>query len=895
MAASLRKVPSSVPSEGQEEPKLLQFAPWQSSVEVGFWEHMARAKMDMYRLSDAPRQVIGFFSPCSHDHVPSCLRLLSDSLCDDSILTSLSPKPSGSVDDISSASSAHVSSLTTPSASASSSSTSFPVRDSVVGETTHRDGLESMPALPLDGTSSSPVIPAVIRESVPLDRVFGNRNRTPSPGVLLNKNTLEEFKGVEKTVVLKACAREIWDDILSGRAEKDPSLLNRFLVLSFADLKGWKFYYWFAFPALSLREPARLLRLQSAAEAFAAQAEEDVARVSAACRRWRDGHSIDCVEEVPSVPAAAASLHGDSTDPSVESSASLLSPFAVSLQRQTRVEEVTSGGAPFFLIGLIPGKKSVLVASLHGWEDVCHDVGGPGNVVVAFFDPCHLPTHPGWPLRNLLVLASVRWRVQRLRVLCYRERKGRFDPAACPVIDVLVPPCPEETPGGLANLPCPEAVGWEKNRQGKMSPRLVDLSPVMDSRQLALAAADLNLKLMRWRLLPSLNISVLNKCRCLLLGAGTLGCQVARGLMAWGVRQITIVDYGRVSMSNPLRQSLYELEDCLGGGKPKALAAAERLQRIFPGVTAKGIQMAIPMPGHPVLQKDEESVSQICKDLKQLIDDHDAIFLLTDTRESRWLPTLMCASANKLAINVALGFDTFLVMRHGSSPSSLCPSDPEGAGNREWKASDAESKSRDKVDGISSRHSGHEEAGGNLGVPPEDSIGPPIVAHGKQASSKRLGCYFCNDVVAPLDSTTNRTLDQQCTVTRPGLAPIAAALAVELVVSLLHHPLGVEAAADQPMPVMVSTDLPLGIIPHQVRGFLAHFAQMMVVGEAFDRCTACSHHVVDAYRRRREEFLLRVFNDPLYLEELSGLTKLKAAAHDACVDWDEEEQEDEEE
>ena len=46
------------------------------------------------------------------------------------------------------------------------------------------------------------------------------------------------------------------------------------------------------------------------------------------------------------------------------------------------------------------------------------------------------------------------------------------------------------------------------------------------------------------------------------------------------------MDNGKISYSNPVRQSLFNFSDSLSGGKPKAEAAAEALKLIFPGVVS---------------------------------------------------------------------------------------------------------------------------------------------------------------------------------------------------------------------------------------------------------------------------------------------------------------------
>lgn len=138
-------------------------------------------------------------------------------------------------------------------------------------------------------------------------------------------------------------------------------------------------------------------------------------------------------------------------------------------------------------------------------------------------------------------------------------------------------------------------------------------------------SVDLNLKLMKWRLSPDLDLGVIAESKCLIIGAGTLGCSVARQLMvrvqieyitrivpderalvsnqhvrplnsfnlyllqSWGVRNITFIDSGKVSYSNPVRQSLYRHEHCVNSNTHKALAAADVLREIHPDIVRQTV------------------------------------------------------------------------------------------------------------------------------------------------------------------------------------------------------------------------------------------------------------------------------------------------------------------
>lgn len=238
----------------------------------------------------------------------------------------------------------------------------------------------------------------------------------------------------------------MWEAIQTGLAERDPGQLLHVVLLAFCDLKHYKYRFWFGVPALQPSQPFTL-------------AAPPVSLLQAL------GQHAAAVADACSEHAAAA-------------------------------------GQPAWLVTMGSGGE-VAAAPLTEWQ--CLQQGeerGEHQLYLAVADSSNLADHPGWPLRNLLLLVAARWRCRSLRVLCLRQRQLRTDPADSLALTVQLP----ELPPGFSPAPLG---GWEANERGRVGPRAADLGPSMDPRQLAAAAVDLNLRLMRWRAAPTLDVGAI--------------------------------------------------------------------------------------------------------------------------------------------------------------------------------------------------------------------------------------------------------------------------------------------------------------------------------------------------------------------------------------------------
>lgn len=444
----------------------------------------------------------------------------------------------------------------------------------------------------------------------------------------------------------------------------------------------------------------------------------------------------------------------------------------------------------------------------------------------------------------------------------------------------------------------------------------VDLRFSIEENSLLEYAGKNNLELMRVRLAPEIALPKIYDLKVTIIGTGTLGCNLARNLLTWGVEHLTFVDNNTVSSSNLLRQSLFESGDL---GQPKAEVAARRVGQIFPPCKekVKGVEIHIPMPDHPECL---ENLAENLVKLEQVVESSDLVFLCTDNRESRWLPSLVAVSKNKPLINLAIGFDSWTVMRHPLTPphtevtftkfltkpstDAQSHTDSPRIGNISLSDHNDVFPSRPMQQFHTSQHYTRQQ----LLKPPtsgvsrfrdfSETIGQSITSLGgvcvgnreigssygsincerrsdlpeESLEVEKFGCYFCPSVEGVRNSVLYQTEDERCTVTRGGVSSIASACAVELAISLVNSKRGFYSIGGESANWTLDNSLVQGQSPQQLRGNLNNFTMQRCLVKRNSNCVCCSRTVRQFYEdpTTRLKFLETVCKDSSFLSSITG-------------------------
>ncbi|SPJ11005.1 autophagy-related protein 7, putative, partial [Plasmodium sp. DRC-Itaito] len=389
--------------------------------------------------------------------------------------------------------------------------------------------------------------------------------------------------------------------------------------------------------------------------------------------------------------------------------------------------------------------------------------------------------------------------------------------------------------------------GWkyyeQKKKQKKSIISIINLNDFINKDTIQRISLELNIKLIKWKILKDLKFEHIKKLKILIIGLGTLGCMVARNCVSWGIQHYTFVDNSRVSFSNISRQYLYTLEDAekYGNiGEYKCVAAKKNLLKICPDLNITAKVMDIPMPGH--LNYLNENLEATINELDNLINNHDVVFLLTDSKESRYFPCLMIAekqynSLKELQKGVEHDNEDINSNNNDNNNDNINNNDNNSSSNNKFKEHDnvlckegnmithghiKNIKCRKFVDKSLNNISLYEQNSNNiykslnniymydryqeifynnilmnvkrlykmppLGITVAISFDSFVVLRHSYLYFKGA-CYFCNDMHSPSDSLSYRTLDEKCTVTRCGISNISSSIATELLLALTQHPL----------------------------------------------------------------------------------------------------------
>ena len=293
-----------------------------------------------------------------------------------------------------------------------------------------------------------------------------NKVSVTVPGILHLVNTVEEFKKLDKKAILKKNAEEIIDSQCDG---KRPTY--SFVLLVHADVKKHKYIYWFGFPAWTYPDTEQTTTVSATRTLSSDEKRQLSDLVEAKVSKTFLNHSI-------------------------------LAPIYV-----LHENELWCFGDD--------NEKIKSMTSKTSWENY--------DTVLVFLDPSASDKHPGWPLRVFLDIINKRYNfeVLKMKVLCVRgdiagsnSGHGSGSVPTSIMLDLNL------VDSRVARATGKAVLGWELNSRNRAIPRLADLGSSMDPSHLAMSSADLNVKLMRWRMLPNLNTDELSKLKCLLLGAG---------------------------------------------------------------------------------------------------------------------------------------------------------------------------------------------------------------------------------------------------------------------------------------------------------------------------------------------------------------------------------------
>lgn len=227
-------------------------------------------------------------------------------------------------------------------------------------------------------------------------------------------------------------------------------MLSSFLILSYADLKKYKFHYWFAFPAIT-SQPHWIPAERSISDAAA-----DSPSIPGS-KRLTAEESSRLVDAVQSWKAATdARQHG------------------FFLAQKERANTASDGTTTY----------DWKVSSLADYETGFFEGSEAENNYFGFADPSNYPNAPGWMLRNLLVLLQRRWNLQKAQILCYRDVQSKRDIGRSFAFTLEI----DNAQGAkgtsiLAPDEMPKITGWERNSAGKLAGRISDLTAYMDPRK----------------------------------------------------------------------------------------------------------------------------------------------------------------------------------------------------------------------------------------------------------------------------------------------------------------------------------------------------------------------------------------------------------------------------